>query len=488
MLLSYTTAFVFLGVIVAISIVKTLLPTLHNPLNALPGPWHTKLTNLRLKLAVLTGRRIHYIHSLHTKYGPYVRISPTEIAVNDPAGNKHIHGVGSNFEKSAWYNDFTVMDRPTLFTMQERRSHAARRKLFARGFSRSNLKTNWEGVIKEKVELVVRKVQEEAGRQGGKVDLLKWFTLMASDVSSHLMFGESFHTLEQGEVNEFIRVMTLALKGNGIGAELPLVRAVGKWLPFKAVRELWQTNEILDEYARVAVRNMKAAGGGKNIFANMLAESEKGEEGALDDRDVEIEATALFIAGTDTTAVSLTYLIWAVLRKPDLRIQLENEVSTLPEVYTDADTEKLPFLSAVIEETMRLYGAAPGMLPRIVPPGGVDMGGFYIPQGMTVTTHAYSAHRDPEVFPDPLEFNPRRWLGDEAAVASMKAALSGFGSGARSCLGIHLAYTELRLAAAEFFRRCQGSRLAESATPESMEFENFFLIAPRSDRCEIVVA
>lgn len=77
---------------------------------------------------------------------------------------------------------------------------------------------------------------------------------------------------------------------------------------------------------------------------------------------------------------------------------------SLPEGYTDADVEKLPLLNAIIEETMRLYGAAPGMLPRVVPAGGVDMGGYFISQGSTVTTHAYSMHRDPEMFPDPLEY------------------------------------------------------------------------------------
>lgn len=201
----------------------------------------------------------------------------------------------SNFDKSPWYDDVTVLERPTLFVMQDRKSHAARRKLFARGFSKSNIKANWESVIKEKIELVVGRIREEAATQDGKVDILKWFTLMANDVSSHLMFGESFRTVEKGEANEFIKVLTMALKGGGIGAEMPIMRAVGKRLPFKTTKQLFGTNDILDGYARTAVRNMKAAGGSKNIFANMQAESEKGEE-ALDDRDVEIEAIALFVA------------------------------------------------------------------------------------------------------------------------------------------------------------------------------------------------
>lgn len=379
------------------------------------------------------------------------------------------------------------MDRPTLFVMPDARSHAVRRRLLARGFSKSNVVQHWAGVVKEKIELAVFQMREE-GLRNGTVDVMKWWTLMASDVSSHLLFGESFRTLEQGEINQYIRTLTSALKGNGIGVELPLLRTIGKRLPFQKTKELWNTNAFLDDYAKVAVRNMKASQQSKNIFANIAAEAEKSER--LDDRDIEVEASALFVAGTDTTAVSLTYLIWAVLSRPNLRAQVEAEVSTLPDDFHDADVERLPFVSAVIEETLRLYGAAPGALPRIVPSGGVDMGGFYLPQGSTVTTHAYSMHRDPGLFPDPLEFKPSRWLSDSKDKISetARAFFIPFGAGSRACLGIHIAYMELRLGAAEFFRQCARSRLAPSTTPESMALENFFLIAPKAHRCDIVVS
>jgi cytochrome P450 len=68
-----------------------------------------------------------------------------------------------------------------------------------------------------------------------------------------------------------------------------------------------------------------------------------------------------------------------------------------------------------------------------------------------------------------------------------RAMYSPFGFGSRICLGIHLARMEMRLAAAAFFRNCPEARLGPSATDESMEFENFFLVAPRSHRCEVVL-
>lgn len=464
-----------------------MLLALRSPLNKIPGPFLARITNLPLKLAVISGRRIQYVDDLHRKYGPYVRISPEEIAVNDPQGFKKIHAIGSGFEKTQWYDNVTMFPRPTLFAMIDGKQHAQRRRLFARGFSKTNIKQNWEDVMREKIELAVTKIIR--GSQGGtSVDILKWWTLMASDISSHLLFGESFCTLENGEINEYIRVLTNALKGNGIGAELPLLRAIGKRLPFQATKELFRTNELLANHAKIAVRNIKASQQSKNVFANIASEAEKGE--GLTDQDVEVETIALFVAGTDTTAISLTYLIWAVLSRPELQKQIETEAITLKAGYRDADIEaECPLLNAAIEEALRLYGAAPGALPRTVPAGGVNLGEYYLPQGSIVSTHAYSMHRDPSLFPNPLAFRPERWLaGSQERISdAAKAMFTPFGAGSRTCLGLHIAYMDLRLAAVEFFRRCPGSRIAPSTTNENMEFENFFLIAPKAHRCEIVV-
>ena len=77
-------------------------------------------------------------------------------------------------------------------------------------------------------------------------------------------------------------------------------------------------------------------------------------------------------------------------------------------------------------------------------------------------------------------FKPSSWLestelGDRFKLSdAAKAVYAPLGAGGRACLGIHLAYMELRLSVAEFFRRCQGARLAPSVTPESMRLENLF--------------
>lgn len=106
------------------------------------------------------------------------------------------------------------------------------------------------------------------------------------------------------------------------------------------------------------------------------------------------------LAGSDTVGITLTYLVWSVLQDETLRKDLEAEVSTLTEV-SDIECEKLPLLNAVIDETLRLHGAAPTALRRVVPTGGTTLVGYRIPEGAIVATQAYSLHRNGDVYPDP---------------------------------------------------------------------------------------
>jgi cytochrome P450 len=114
------------------------------------------------------------------------------------------------------------------------------------------------------------------------------------------------------------------------------------------------------------------------VFSTILAEAEK-EGATLTSTQVNLEAGNLIVASSDTTAITLTYLIWAVLKRLELRNALEDEVRGLKPEFTEFDLEVLPLLNAVIEETLRLYGAAPASLPRMAPFEGTKLGGYFMP-------------------------------------------------------------------------------------------------------------
>ncbi|KAK5014963.1 hypothetical protein LTR60_002806, partial [Cryomyces antarcticus] len=131
-----------------------------------------------------------------------------------------------------------------------------------------------------------------------------------------------------------------------------------------------------------AIETSKTRKGNPNLTTAIVAGAEKGEA-RLDDLDVRTESPSLIFAGSGTTANTLTFLSWAVLQRPGLLSDLEEEVSALREGFSDTDLEALPLLNAVLQETLRLYCAVPGTRPRVVPPAGTTIGGHFIPQGLT---------------------------------------------------------------------------------------------------------
>ncbi|EEU33959.1 uncharacterized protein NECHADRAFT_97923 [Fusarium vanettenii 77-13-4] len=451
------------------------------PLRAIPGPWHAPLTCLWLKKQTIAGRRAHYVHELHLKFGSVVRIAPEEISFNDTGAFKEIHRISGNYVKSPWYQCFRKGTTTDLFSMTNPREHAQRRKLFAPLLSNSALMRNWFDTIVDKVDVTIEKMKRQQ-LQEGQVDIFKWWTFMTADVISHLAFGEPLGMLEQERIED-------STKLGLVGAELPFVRSLLEWTPIRSVRDIVNADvEVQSLATDVMTKTLRDGIGTTNIFSKMVAEKER-EAQALSDYQLAYEAGGLIVAGSGTTAVSLTYLVWAVLSQPAVQARLESELEKLPAGFSDSDLEALPYLAAVIEETLRLYGAAPGALPRVVPEGGAKLAGYFIPQGIIVSTQAYTYHRDPEAYPEPENFVPERFLNASGQFKAPKTGVyAPFGAGSRTCIGIHLARIELRHGACFFFRECKGARLAPQTTPLSMEMVNYFLISPRSEQCWVTLS
>ncbi|KAJ4335560.1 hypothetical protein N0V95_008874 [Ascochyta clinopodiicola] len=467
-------------------LIKVVLAGQRSTVSKLPGTWHSKYSNFALRFHTLTGRRIFYVDDLHRKYGDVVRIAPGEVAVADIAGVAQVHKIGSGFLKSNFYTNLTPTREPGIFAMQNPHDHAARRKLFARAFSNSSMKGNWEAEIRRKTTLAVEQIRKAAVQPGKGADVLKWWTLMATDVITHLSFGESFDMLEQGKQTPYIDALQAALLSGVLRAELPLVHTILRYLPIKGAQKIVTADDVVHDHGSVAIHNMRSSqGNNTNLFGQMLAASDDYEKVALSDKAVREEAGNLIVAGSDTTAVTLTYLVWAVLKDSELQARLEEEVAGLSDQLDMTELENSPLLNSVIEETLRLYGAAPGALPRIVPSQGMIVAGYQLPHGTEVSTQAYTLHRDSRVFQEPLRFDGYRFMNKSSMTAQQKAAYMPFGAGSRVCLGIHLAYIELRLAAAMFFRQCRGAKLSDCMRNEMMEMDNRFLIAPKGHCCWI---
>lgn len=201
---------------------------------------------------------------------------------------------------------------------------------------------------------------------------------------------------------------------------IPMLRRAGEAAPrvrAHAVRSV----ELHERLRKESPEKVK-----KTLFTNA---ADAGEDGSLSFEEVVANAQTYVIAGTDTTATTLVYLVWCVCRRSSLRDALVQELRRLPPDFSDSDLKALPHLNNTINETLRLHGAVPSALPRMVPSGGARLAGHYVPEGTTVCCQAYSLHRSPDIWKDPETFDPSRW---DSPSKAMTDAFMPFGAGARS--------------------------------------------------------
>lgn len=194
---------------------------------------------------------------------------------------------------------------------------------------------------------------------------------------------------------------------SGIGAELGFILRFLKLLPISSLQQLFSTQQRLVAYGHQAIQNLKdqttsKIQSKKTVFTSMI-DQEKNPD--ITDEALAQEAANLIVAGSDTTATSLTYTIWALLRPQNqpYRNKLLQEMKTAGPVskLSSKDLAALPYLNAIIKEGLRLYCAAPASLPRSVPLKGTIMNGYKLPGACTVSTQAYTMHRDAQIFEDP---------------------------------------------------------------------------------------
>ena len=205
--------------------------------------------------------------------------------------------------------------------------------------------------------------------------------------------------------SEFIQMFEKFAPIGILRSELPTIYRMICLAP-KRIFDINETEKIIIRNGKeILARARTGSIDRTNIFTSHL-EADESRTNSISKESMVVEATGLVGAGGGTTSVTLTYLVWAVLQQPLVQKKLEEEVATLPDDFAASDLEALPYLNAVLEETLRLHGPIPGALPRVIPASGLSIAGYFIPQGSTVCTQAYSMHRQPEIFPDPERYIP----------------------------------------------------------------------------------
>lgn len=237
---------------------------------------------------------------------------------------------------------------------------------------------------------------------------------------------------------------------------LPQLKPYAKYLPDPFFT---QGIKAVENLAGIAIARVNERLAHPSDRVDLLARLMEGrdETGAPLARDeLTAEALTQLIAGSDTTSNTACALLYHVLATPHVAPKLHAELdAALPDpsaVPRYAQVKDLPYLDAVIKETMRIHSTSSLGLPRVVPPGpGIALAGHLFPPGTVLSVPAYTIHHSPAIWgPDAASFAPERWA---SVTEDQKTAFIPFSHGPRACVGRNVAEMELALIASTVFRR-----------------------------------
>ncbi len=177
------------------------------------------------------------------------------------------------------------------------------------------------------------------------------------------------------------------------------------------------------------------------------------DEGAgMTDRQLRDECVTLFLAGHETTALTLTYAFHLLAHHPEAESRLAAELGDVlgDRLPSAADLPRLSYTGHVVRESMRLYPPAWAIGREVVEP--FEVGGYRLAKGTQLLISQWVLHRDPRWFVEPDAFRPERWA-DDLLRRLPKGAYIPFGDGPRVCIGNHFAMMEAVLILATLAQR-----------------------------------
>ncbi|AZM58133.1 cytochrome P450 [Streptomyces sp. WAC 01529] len=392
---------------------------------------------LRDNLAFIASLRDH---------GPLVRIHlqpgrPT-IVINDPALiRRMLVDLAPGLDKGRFFEKMgQVLGGDSVVTAAGA-DHVRKRRQLQPAFRHAE--------IARYVDLMREQVTRTAASwtPGANLDVREVMVKLSLDMLAATVFASSL------DEQAFLRLRRdLSVVMNGVGARVMLPDWVEK-LPLPANRRFNASRAAVRALIGEAVTDLRASGHDTGDMLSMLMRAEDEETGApLTAHQICSEVLTLAVAGTETTASVLSWILYELARDPEIDKRLQAELDTVlgDRPVTFEDLPNLSYLRNVITEALRLHHTGWLVTRRTLTP--IRLGDQEIPADTELAYCQHALHRDPSLFPDPLRFDPDRWLEGTRKAALPDGAFLPFGAGKHKCIGDHFAMTELATAIATLTR------------------------------------
>ncbi len=321
-------------------------------------------------------------------------------------------------------------------------AHRERRRLFAPHFkyeAMSNFVSTIQGVVTKHLA---------AWDNGVPVlELVPAMRKMAFEIIAAFIFGEDAAALDLAYLSDQFQIWE-----KGMFTPLPVD------LPFMAFGKALRAKEALRDAIRPIVVRRRESGTHAHDMLGTFLDSRNADGSALPIETIIDEIQVLLFAGHDTTVTSVSNLLVQLAQHPDVLGRARDEQKTFNDGdrFTTENLKAMPYLDAVINESLRLIPPIGGMFRVTL--DDLEIGGYRIPKGWTILLNAGISHRDATVWQNPEAFEPERWLRAEKHPPFSHFP---FGGGPRLCLGQSFAWTEMRIVVALLLRHYRWDLLPE---------------------------
>ena len=295
--------------------------------------------------------------------------------------------------------------------------------------------------------------------RGAVVDIDEAMMRVALETVAASLFGTDL----SADADRLARATLEALDVVVSSAQVPI--RLPAWTPSQ--RTLRRATRELDESVHAMVSRRRAEDEPRADLLGLLVAALEADE-PIPVREVRDELVSFMVAGHETAASAMTWALWLLAGDPAAQERAITEVREVlgERAVSVEDLPRLPYLRAVIDESMRLYPPVWLVTRRAMEPD--VLGGREIPEGALVIMTPYLAQRDGTAWPDPERFDPDRFLGERRGGAADDADYWPFGLGPRMCVGKDFAYLETIAVLASLLQRVRVSRVPGQPDPRAV--------------------
>ncbi|MFJ8537669.1 cytochrome P450 [Streptomyces sp. NPDC093591] len=373
----------------------------------------------------------------------------TVVVQDPPLIHQMLKALGPSLDKGRLYDKMGQVLGDSVVTAVGR-THVRKRRQLQPAFAHTEI-TRYIDIMRAEVTAAVG-----AWKPGETVDVHKAMVQLSLNMLAKTVFAGS---LDEATFRQLRGDLSVVM--NGIGARVMLPDWVER-LPLPFNRRFDRARADIRATINSAVEELKASGHDTGDMLSMLLRAVDEETGRpLTGDQICSEILTLAVAGTETTALVLSWTLYELDRHPEIEAcalaELDEVVGDRPVAFDDLT--RLPYLNQVITETLRLHH--PGWLVTRRTITETRLGEWTLPADTELAYCQHALHRDPELYPEPLAFDPERWR--DGAQEPRPGAFLPFGDGKHKCMGDRLALAEMVTALATILRAVR-LELAEGQT------------------------